>query len=533
MAKRFIKKMVIDGFKKFTHLEVDFNESMNLFVGENEAGKSTVLDAIRLVLCQSYRNADKACLMDLFNQDQMKVFYAHPSVQSLPKIHIEVLLSLEDDGPYTQWFLGENHLELFGKGVSLYGIKFDCSFDEELGAEIVEQVLKGIFPLEYYRLSWQTFGEKQYLSQRRALGFLPIDVSASDSNETFNHFTRNLFQGNVPENIRLQSKNIFRANVRSLLDQLHLPELSEGKHFGVNDRKLILENLLAIFDGDLPLETRGSGMESIVKTRIALDKRQKEAVDVITIEEPENHLSYLNMRQMLARIEAERKDAQIIVATHSNMIVSRLGLKNVLWIDEKEQRVKNLGAIDGETAKFFEKIDNASLLDLLLSEKTILVEGATEFMLIPMLYKQITGRSVDEDGVSVISCGGISYKRYLQVAECRQRRVAVITDNDKDMIRISEALAYNQEHELTHVFMGNTIDHWTWEPSIYQCNKEFFDKNLKLQKNAKYLFHGEDYGRPIGYMLNNKAEVAYQMLAAKNDWAIPDYVKDAISWLGK
>ncbi|MBQ8919967.1 MAG: AAA family ATPase [Acidaminococcaceae bacterium] len=35
--------------------------------GENEAGKSTILDAIKIVLNQQYRNADKAVLKDLFN----------------------------------------------------------------------------------------------------------------------------------------------------------------------------------------------------------------------------------------------------------------------------------------------------------------------------------------------------------------------------------------------------------------------------------------------------------------------------------
>lgn len=33
---------------------------MNILVGENEAGKSTILDAIKTVLNQQYRNADKS-----------------------------------------------------------------------------------------------------------------------------------------------------------------------------------------------------------------------------------------------------------------------------------------------------------------------------------------------------------------------------------------------------------------------------------------------------------------------------------------
>lgn len=51
-----------EGFEKFISLNVQFNEHMNILVGENEAGKSTILDAIKTVLNQQYRNTDKSIL---------------------------------------------------------------------------------------------------------------------------------------------------------------------------------------------------------------------------------------------------------------------------------------------------------------------------------------------------------------------------------------------------------------------------------------------------------------------------------------
>lgn len=64
-----IKTLRIKGFKKFESLVVTFNEHMNILVGENEAGKSTILEAIRIVLNQQYRNTDKSILKDFFNTD--------------------------------------------------------------------------------------------------------------------------------------------------------------------------------------------------------------------------------------------------------------------------------------------------------------------------------------------------------------------------------------------------------------------------------------------------------------------------------
>ena len=90
----YIKTLHIEGFKKFSTLDVQLNEHMNIFVGENEAGKSTILEAIKIVINQQYRNSDKSILKELFNTQMVQTFLANPSVQSLPCILIELELNI-------------------------------------------------------------------------------------------------------------------------------------------------------------------------------------------------------------------------------------------------------------------------------------------------------------------------------------------------------------------------------------------------------------------------------------------------------
>ena len=45
-----IKKIYIKNFKSFRKLELDLNFGVNILVGNNEAGKSTILEAIHLAL---------------------------------------------------------------------------------------------------------------------------------------------------------------------------------------------------------------------------------------------------------------------------------------------------------------------------------------------------------------------------------------------------------------------------------------------------------------------------------------------------
>ena len=60
----FLSKLKIWNFRKYgtkenedAGIEVVFNDRLNLIVGENDSGKTAIIDAIKLVLCtQSYDN---------------------------------------------------------------------------------------------------------------------------------------------------------------------------------------------------------------------------------------------------------------------------------------------------------------------------------------------------------------------------------------------------------------------------------------------------------------------------------------------
>ena len=45
-----IKKLKVKNFKKFTNQTFELNDDINILVGDNECGKSSVLEAIELCL---------------------------------------------------------------------------------------------------------------------------------------------------------------------------------------------------------------------------------------------------------------------------------------------------------------------------------------------------------------------------------------------------------------------------------------------------------------------------------------------------
>lgn len=522
----YIKSLYIEGFKKFEKLSVEFNESMNIIVGENEAGKSTILDAIKIVLNQQYRNADKSILKELFNTQMVDEFVDSPTVQSLPYIYIELQLELDPKSKNADYFYGENNFSR----LETFGIVFECRFDDELGNDLYTYIADGKIPYEYYSLRWMTFSGLPYYMIKRPFNFLAIDTSNSDATNSFNYYNKTLFNSRYDEGTRMGAKNTFRDGLNIAFSEVGLEDIDEKRKFGINDKKVVLESILSVYENSIALENRGSGMESLIKTQIALDKR-KSRLDVILIEEPENHLCFSNLQKMLQEISDRQSNSQIIVATHSNMIASRLNLNNVLWITNS--KAVSLKEVDERVAAFFVKVDNNSFLQLLLSEKVILVEGATEFLLLPKIYSQFTQRSIEEDGISIISCNGISYKHYLEIAKKTCKRIVVLTDNDKKQSRIDKNFEFNSQNDKQHIFTGYDVEDWAWESCFYKLNQAVLENMIEVQNGAKYLVHGIDYGQVLGKMLNNKVDTAYQMLISETVFEIPQYVKDAITWLNE
>ena len=59
-----------------------------------------------------------------------------------------------------------------------------------------------------------------------------------------------------------------------------------------------LEGNLMIYEDEIGIDSKGTGRQIFVKTDFALE-RSGENVDVILIEEPENHLSHINLRKLI------------------------------------------------------------------------------------------------------------------------------------------------------------------------------------------------------------------------------------------
>ena len=72
----YIKEMRVFGFKRFSKLQVELSPGINIVVGDNDAGKSTLLEVITAVLDGQYRGTSLARNLseDLFNAENVATY---------------------------------------------------------------------------------------------------------------------------------------------------------------------------------------------------------------------------------------------------------------------------------------------------------------------------------------------------------------------------------------------------------------------------------------------------------------------------
>ena len=72
----YISKIIIDGFRGFKHSEIEFQEGLNVIIGHNNGGKSTIMDALRLVL--EYGSRKNLSAWDFCQKEELQTLKDNP-----------------------------------------------------------------------------------------------------------------------------------------------------------------------------------------------------------------------------------------------------------------------------------------------------------------------------------------------------------------------------------------------------------------------------------------------------------------------
>ena len=518
---KIIKKLKLKNFKKFAKFEVDFDDEINLIIGDNEAGKSSILSAIDIVLSGSRHKIETFGLENLFNEKVINDFLnTDRNYLNIPKLEIELFLNEQKNDKTS----GKNNSE----ETECDGLRLKITPNDDYSKNIVD-ILKNencVFPFEFYSISFTTFNDISYNSFAKFLKHIFIDNSSVNGEYAMKEYVKDIYNSSLTDVTEKHNHHYEYRNHKQTFKNSALKDLNDrvGNYsFSLkSNSKSNLDNDLTIYEGNISIDNKGKGKQAIIKTELALGRSVKD-LDILLIEEPENHLSHTNTRLLIEKIKSSN-NKQIFITTHSNLISTRLDLRKSLLINSTNTRPIKLTSLPEKTAIFFIKAPDNNILEFILSSKNILVEGDAEFMLINKFSELHLTKNLNSLNVNVISVDGTSFSHYLEIAKLLEIKTCVITDNDErsELEMIEKYRKYKSDS--INIFFDKDPTRSTFEICIYEDNESLCDK----------LFSSAKRKLPIQeYMLKNKTDSAYKILLEESPVKIPNYIQEALSWISQ
>ena len=532
-----INRLKIVNYKLFQNVTIEMNENINIFVGENDSGKSTILEALSMVLTGKINGSSVANRLNLdwFNAQVRRKFKESieaGNTSDLPTIEIEVYFASpdEDEIAIKKYRGTNNSLHEDAEGVKLE-IIFDTQYAPAYKQLLVEGKVRDI-PFEYYRVNFRSFANPEYYVQTTARKVACIDTTKKDYGPVLSRFVSTSINEYLSEEDMTELRHAYRANRHEFTENQAVIRLNQklqeghsfdGKTIGLNLRESGIDewkgDMSISLDG-IPLENSGFGTQNMFKSEIFL--LQNTDVDILIIEEPENNLSYSNMSILISKL-SDSNGKQLFISTHSSFVANKLGLQCLHLV--ANARTTPFKSLSSDTYNYFLKLPGYNTLRILLANKAILVEGPADELILQRAYIDNYGKQPIEDGIDVVAVDSLAFQRYCELASLISKPLTVVTDNDGNAEAVRKRYEKYTGLVTLCVESDNTLN--TLEPSVLAANLDTFESFKSIIYLGKDI-ESRDPDSIKSFMIGNKTDWSMRVFTSEKKINYPSYILKAI-----
>lgn len=411
-----IGSVSIKNFRNFLDCQIPLNEGLTVIVGENNAGKSNLLEALNLIFAPSSSRQMRSLSLADFSADFEAEDKKPPEIRI--SCNLERITTDEEKSITLRWRSADPRIarltyvfrcdpatsEQFRKGHAIPIEEYSHVLfggDSETGDEFEHaQLAKISFEI------WDALRDAESDLQPGSRGRLARTIRRfpADKKDTAT-ILRHMgdLNADIEKAFQVQSvqtainENIQRTVGLSDLGKVRLTATGSDYNALIDTLKIEVEAGPGSFHS---IGRAGLGFNNIVLISSILTDYQKRiegrelALQVMAIEEPEAHLHPALQKALNRNFEQSTPGAQVIATTHSTHIASSVLLDSIVVLHSGRQgksRAIRVGTLFPENRQGIkergdlERYLDATKSTLFFCKSVLLVEGISELILLPIL----------------------------------------------------------------------------------------------------------------------------------------------------
>lgn len=515
----WLSHLTIHNFRSCKETEVKFQPGVTLLVGENNAGKSNIVDAIRLGLDPLSGRATRYFEADDLTEDAdgpIDIALEFKDATDFQKALFINGLDLETGTiQYQTSYLPATQEIPRGKRLRTAGKPRGTDSDFEARAKINCVYVEPLRDAKYQLAS----------GNGRRLGTILNALLSKEEKHDFEQNAKDAFDKLSSEGPISTVSGIIQTHLAALTDPIRSQTVEVDFETPKLEKLARSLRMKMAEKGVDPrdLDSSGLGYANLLflsTVLLELSVVRESELTILLIEEPEAHLHpqlqgvLLDFLQSAAKGKIDddtgvsiRGRLQVIATTHSPSIASAVGVNDIVVV--KSDKDSGTYAIDLQSVDFgtgktrensIRKINqylDATRSELLFARRVILVEGISEAVLLPAVAERFLENDPQQlrkfKACTTIIVGSVDFNPYIKLLTHPSpnqlsivEKLVLLTDEDPNMDEAVNSPSRGSEYEASDRFC-RVVSPYTLEVSLLGDTSENIDllKEAYLQQHSR------------------------------------------------